>query len=95
MIRLLTTAAAAMALLPLAVQAQSTNRADLDYCTALGAKYARYVGSAETSPRRLARRFDLESRVAMAKCEEGDAATAIPILERKLTNAKVPLPERG
>ncbi len=33
-------------------------------------------------------RADLEGRVALAKCEQGDSATAIPILERKLTNAR-------
>ena len=95
MIRHMTMATVAVvALLPFAASAQSP-RVDLEYCSALGAKYARYVGSAETSPRRLIPRADLEGRVALAKCEQGDAATAIPILERKLTNAKVSLPLRG
>jgi hypothetical protein len=31
----------------------------------------------------------------LAKCKEGDAATAIPTLERKLRNAGFTLPPRG
>jgi hypothetical protein len=31
----------------------------------------------------------------LAKCHEGDAATAIPILERKLVNAGFTLPPRS
>jgi hypothetical protein len=33
--------------------------------------------------------------VALVKCEQGDTAWAIPVLERKLAGAKVELPRRG
>ncbi len=32
--------------------------------------------------------------VAMADCEEGETANAIPVLEQQLINAKVKLPAR-
>jgi hypothetical protein len=35
---------------------------------------------------------EVAARVALAKRQEGDTASAIPVLERKLTNAKVQLP---
>lgn len=35
---------------------------------------------------------EVAARVALAKCHEGDTASAIPVLERKLTNAKVEWP---
>jgi len=38
---------------------------------------------------------DTEGYVAVAKCRQGDAAAAIPTLERKLTNARFTLPARG
>jgi hypothetical protein len=36
-----------------------------------------------------------DAQVAVAKCEQGDAATAIPILERELRKNKFTLPPRG
>ena len=38
---------------------------------------------------------DVDGGVAVAKCREGDAATAIPILQRKLSDAGFTLPPRG
>jgi hypothetical protein len=35
---------------------------------------------------------EVAARVALAKCQEGDTAFAIPVLERKPTNAKVERP---
>ena len=98
MFRTFIAAAIAVAILPLAAGADSRSyaghRADLRYCAQLSDLYARYVGSYDTAPRKQVKRFDVEGRVAIAKCQEGDAEAAIPILERKLVNAKVGLPQR-
>jgi hypothetical protein len=83
--------------LPVAASAQPASRSDLAYCSALSDTYVRYIGRDETSPRRLIRlnQGDAEGYVAVAKCRQGDAAAAIPTLEKKLTNAKFTLPARG
>ena len=87
-------AVAALAL-PLAAQAQSGDRlADMNYCAALSEKYVRYVGRSESGPHANVRP-DVNGGVALAKCKQGDTATAIPMLERKLTDAKVELPPRS
>jgi hypothetical protein len=83
------------AALPLAAEAETGDRAaDLRYCAQLGDLYVRYVGRSEAGPHSPVRP-DVNAGVALAKCREGDAATAIPILERKLINAGFALPPRG
>ena len=67
--------------------------ADRKYCAALSDLYVRYVGTSEFSPSSMDR-TDLEGRLALSKCQAGDTATGIPILERKLRNARVSLPAR-
>lgn len=57
---------------------------DAEYCAALSAKYRDYRTS----------QADEEAADAMAKCRAGDTAAGIPVLERHLTTAKVPLPVR-
>jgi hypothetical protein len=87
-------AGAAMGL-PLVAQAQATSRAeDLRYCAVLSELYVRYVGRSEAGPNAPVRP-DVNGGVALAKCKEGDAAAAIPILERKLRNGGFTLPPRG
>jgi hypothetical protein len=83
--------------MPVAASAQTASRSDLAYCNALSDAYVRYIGRDETSGRRAIRRGggDAEGNVAVAKCRQGDAAAAIPTLEKKLTNAKFTLPDRG
>jgi hypothetical protein len=83
--------------LPVAASAQPANRSDLAYCSALSDTYVRYIGRDETSPRRIIRQNqgDAEGYVAVAKCRQGDAAASIPVLEKKLTDAKFTLPARG
>ncbi|MFI5000174.1 MAG: hypothetical protein ACHQK9_09870 [Reyranellales bacterium] len=76
-------------------QGNTSSAADLRYCQALSERYMRYVSGDEFSSRRSARSTEVEGSVAVAKCREGDAATAIPILERKLVNARVGLPPRN
>jgi hypothetical protein len=83
------------AALPLAPGAQAADRAaDLRYCAQLSELYVRYVGRSEAGPNAPVKP-DVNGGVALAKCHEGDAATAIPILERKLVNAGFTLPPRG
>ena len=80
---------------PLVAQAQPDSRAaDLQYCARLSDLYIRYVGRSEAGPSAPVRP-DVNGGVALAKCKEGDTATAIPILERKLVNAGFTLPPRG
>ena len=67
---------------------------DSDYCAALSERYVRYVGRSEAGPDSPVRP-DVNGGVALAQCKEGHFATVIPILERKLTNAKVELPPRN
>jgi hypothetical protein len=81
--------------LPPAAHAQQTARAgDLRYCSQLGELYVRYVGRSEAGPA-VPVKPDVNGGVALAKCHEGDAVAAIPILERKLLNAGFTLPPRG
>jgi hypothetical protein len=86
-------AAAAIAL-PGAADAQQSSATDLRYCARLSDLYVRYVGRSESGPNAPVKP-DVNGGVALAKCREGDAATAIPILERKLVNAGFTLPPRG
>jgi len=67
---------------------------DMNYCAALADLYVRYVGRSETGPRSN-RRPDVDGGVAVSKCHAGDTATAIPMLERMLTDAKISLPARN
>jgi len=78
----------ACAVLPFAAFAQSNDSA---YCTALGDKYNTYVLSSggrshNTAPPDVA--------TAISKCSS-DPASAIPVLEKTLNNAKVSLPARS
>jgi hypothetical protein len=84
--------------LPLVAQAQAqpAGRADdLSYCAKLSDLYVRYVGRSESSPRMGGVMPNVEGGVAMAKCKQGDAAGAIPTLERLLTDGGFTLPPRG
>ena len=73
---------------------QVASAADLRYCVQLSELYIRYVGRSEAGPSAPVKP-DVNGGVALAKCHEGDAATSIPILERKLLNAGFTLPPRG
>jgi hypothetical protein len=92
-----TTLLAAIALLglPLAAQAQTptSSAADLSYCAKLSDIYQRYLGPENS------RHIDTTPNVvggeAVAKCQEGDAAASIPVLERLLTNGGFTLPRHG
>lgn len=69
--------------------------ADMQYCAALSDLYIRYVGRSEAGPRTPVTP-DVVGGVALAQCkQESTVAQAIPVLERKLLNAKFTLPPRG
>jgi hypothetical protein len=88
-------AAAALTLLSSSssLHAQAAGPADLRYCQALSQLYMRYVGNPETEPRSI-RRNDVVADQALAQCRQGNAAAAIPVLERKLIDNKFVLPQR-
>lgn len=70
---------------PLA-QAQSDDKA---YCTELSQLYRRYVQPAT------GRRIDVEALQALDDCSRGRAAAAIPVLEKRLRDAKITPPGGG
>lgn len=65
------------------------------YCATLTQAYAEYVG---TIGEGLGGTFqggegaDIDARVAIAQCQEGNTAPAIPVLQQKLRDARVPVP---
>lgn len=76
---------AAVASAPLA-QAQSD---DKTYCAQLSDLYRRYVQNAT------GRRVDVEALQALDDCSRGKAASAIPVLEKRLRDAKITPPGGG
>ena len=65
------------------------------YCAALLDKYLRYAGVTEYpgTPGKLSN--DNQAGIAQAKCQAGDTAAGIAILERKLRDAKLDPPPRS
>ena len=77
-------------LLPTAALAQS---GDAAYCASLAEKYQRYIGQDEAAHR--SRNPIAAINNAISDCNSGKAASAIPVLERALRDAKIDLPPRG
>ncbi len=65
--------------------AQSTDAA---YCARLGELVTKYIGKQINGQNRP----DSESLVAMDRCDHGDTAAGIPILEKKLVSGGFTLP---
>jgi len=65
------------------------------YCAALLDKYVRYAGVTEYpgTPGKLSN--DNAACIAQAKCQAGDTAAGIAILERKLSDARLAPPPRS
>jgi len=82
--------AAALAVLSVAAQAQGN---DASYCRALAEKYETYVNNMTSG--RSPQQDSVDGRVALEQCKKGDSAAAIPVLEKKLRNAKIDLPPHG
>ena len=97
MFRTATFVAAGLAIvLPVAASAQGGQMmSDRAYCVALGVQYERYVGPSYQSSRRGQPTPNAEVDYAKTQCTQGNVAAAIPFLERKLADAKVPLPGRS
>lgn len=68
------------------------------YCSKLGQTYAEYVGSVGGylgGNFRGGEAADLDARVAIANCQDGNYASGIPVLQQKLRDAKVTVPPPG
>ena len=64
---------------------------DMGYCAQLSALYRRYLGNTgegRTFP-------DVAAGTAMDQCERGNTAAGIPVLEKKLRDARFTLPKRS
>jgi hypothetical protein len=65
------------------------------YCAKLAQTYAEYVGTVggylggSTTGGQAA---DLDARVAIAQCQDGNYASGIPVLQQKLRDARVTVP---
>lgn len=86
-------AVAIAVLLACSAHAQGRRSPEQQYCEALSDFYMRYVGNPETQPRKV-RRNDAEAEKALSQCRQGDTAASIPVLERKLTDNRITLPQR-
>lgn len=64
---------------------------DMAYCAELSALYRRYLGTTGQG-----RQFpDVDASVAIDACERGNTAAGIPVLEKKLRDARFTLPKRN
>ena len=75
--------------LPLAASAQIS---DATYCRRLIARYETFV---ENMKGHTLHPGGLDGQVAIEQCKAGDTANGIPVLERKLQDAKISLPSRS
>ena len=83
-----------LSLLPAISSAQPTS-GDLAYCRALSQIYVRYIGHDWQYGEKQQLQANNDAQVAVAQCEQGNAAPAIPVLERELLRFKFTLPARG
>jgi hypothetical protein len=81
---------AVAALLPTVAAGQTS---DQNYCNALAQKYQAYVGNMSVG--RSPNPGTLDAQVAIEQCKAGNTAAAIPVLEKKLRDARVDLPPRN
>jgi hypothetical protein len=87
-------AVAGLSLWPAVSSAQTTS-GDLAYCRALSQIYVRYIGHDWQYGDRQMFIANNDAQVAVAKCEQGQTAYAIPVLERELIKNRFALPARG
>jgi hypothetical protein len=85
--------ATAGCLLSAAAALAQIDAGDVRYCNALAQLYMSYVGPSDLSSRR-GGGFDPEARLAIDTCR-GNPQGAIPVLEKRLHNGKVNLPQRS
>jgi hypothetical protein len=58
---------------------------DLAYCREMSRRYRQFLGARQSLP---------DAGEALAQCDAGNPGPAIPVLERLLTDARIPLPPR-
>lgn len=76
--------------LSLTAVARAQAKDDMTYCAELSALYRRYLGNTgegRTFP-------DVAAANAISDCERGNTAAGIPVLEKKLRDARFTLPKR-
>ncbi len=76
--------------LSLMAEAHAQAAGDMAYCAQLSALYRRYLGNTgegRTFP-------DVSAANAISDCERGNTAAGIPVLEKKLRDARFTLPKR-
>lgn len=65
------------------------------YCAKLTTVYSEYVAGLATSMGGVGRgggQSDIDARVAVAQCQDGNTAAGIPVLQQELRRNKVPVP---
>lgn len=64
------------------------------YCSKLSWAYGEYVasGMGDSTNDDDGTQADIDARLAIAQCHEGQTAAAIPVLQRELRRNKVPVP---
>ncbi len=65
------------------------------YCAKLTTTYSEYVAGVSTAMGGVGvggAQSDIDARVAIAQCQDGDTASGIATLQRELRNNKVPVP---
>ncbi len=74
-----------------AMPSMAARPGDAEYCSALTKKYYQYIEETvgQGGPSSTA-----DGSLAVAQCAAGNTMDGIPVLERKLGNAKIPLPQR-
>jgi hypothetical protein len=87
-------AVAGLSLWPAVSSAQTTS-GDIAYCRALSTVYVRYIGHNWQYGDKQLLQANNDAQVALAQCEQGNAAGAIPVLERELVKNRFSLPARG
>lgn len=79
-----------VALLAFSAGPSVAQTADAAYCARLAELVTRYIGKQINGQNRP----DSESLVAIDRCDHGDTASGIPVLERKLRDGGFTLPPR-
>ena len=93
MTKLAGTIAVAMALALPAMASAQTKMTDVEYCKALGDKYRTYVANPQSGRSPMPDPAEVQN--AIDQCAKGNTAAGIPVLERRLKNARIDLPPRG
>jgi hypothetical protein len=79
-------------------QAAAASPADATYCQSLVNLYTTYAGNVGGSlggNTRGGPPADLDAKVAIAQCQEGNPEPAIPVLQRKLRDNRIAVPPRS